>query len=299
MELGRMKSWAWLFLSGLFLASLFVAEASAEETLTMVYMTDAAPCNWVEDGVVKGIEPEIVQYVCDRLGIKVVHEFSPWLRAKERVRSGQAEAMPTTPTVERFKYAGFGKENLLPNYWNLFIRKGDTAMAAKVKTFTRLEDLKPYRLVDFAGNGWSAAFMKKENGYNIRYVTRIEQLPVMLALGRTDILINSSSWINWWAEKKGVADRIAEYDVDWPWTRFHFVFMVSRRSPWVKKGLVRAFDREIRKMKEEGVWQAILRKYKNPHGLGKPFTSTLDAEYEQQGGFYTDYDKYPVYRRAE
>jgi hypothetical protein len=72
--------------------------------------------------------------------------------------------------------------------------------------------------------------------------------------------------------------------------------MLSRKSSWVEKGLARAFDQEIQKMKETGVWQKILKKYKNPHGLGRPFTSMLDAEYEKKGGFCADYDSYPLYK---
>lgn len=272
-----------------------VAGSRAEPTLTMVYMADAAPANWLENGVAKGIEPEINQYICDRLGIKLVHEFYPWIRAQERVESGEADAYLSTPTSKRFEYAVFGKENVFPNYWNIFIRKGDTRLAQKVKSFTRLEDLKPYNLIDFLGNGWSAAFMRAADGYKIHHVTRIDQLPLMLTAGRAEILINSSSWINWWAAKQGVSDLIEEHEVDWPWTRFHFVFILSRKSPWVKKGLVRAYDREVKKMKEAGIWQAILKKYKNPHGLGKPFTSMLDAEYEAKGGFYKKYTQYPLY----
>lgn len=279
-----------------FLFPLFTAGAQAEPTLTLVYMADAEPINWQENGTARGIEPEIAQYVCDRLGIKVVHEFYPWARAQEKISTGEADAMITTPTPKRFQYAVFGREIILPNYLNIFIRKGNSVMAAKVKSFSRLEDLKPYNLIDFTGNGWSASFMKKKDGYNIHYVTRLEQLPVMLALDRADLLINSSSWINWWASKKGVSDQLEEHDIDWPWTRFHFVFMLSRKSEWVKRGLIRAFDEEIKKMKESGAWQEILRKYKNPHGLGKPFQSMLDAEYEQQYGFYSDYANYPMYK---
>ncbi|MFC1523344.1 substrate-binding periplasmic protein [Thermodesulfobacteriota bacterium] len=269
--------------------------AGAEPTLTMAYMFDAEPQMWVENGVARGIEPEIAQYICDQLGIKVVHEFYPWARAQEMVKSGKADAMFTTPTAIRFQYAAFGRENMLPCYWNLFIRKGNRQLAEDIKKFTRLEDLKPYNLVDFIGNGWTAAFMKKEDGYNIHFVSRLEQLPEMVALGRADLTINGSDFMRWWAAKKGVADQIEEHNIEWPWTRFHYVFMVSRKSPWLKKGLVRAFDNEIRKMKESGIWQEILKKYKNPYGLGEPFTTMLDAEYARQGGFYDQYDRYPIY----
>ncbi|MFC1523838.1 hypothetical protein ACFL6N_03515 [Thermodesulfobacteriota bacterium] len=65
----------------LFMLCLYpvVSPAQAESTLTMAYMADAEPINWQENGIARGIEPEIVQYVCDRLGIKVLHEFYPYV----------------------------------------------------------------------------------------------------------------------------------------------------------------------------------------------------------------------------
>ena len=251
----------------------------AQPVVKWVYMADAEPINWVENGIAKGIEVEIVDYVMGRLGIKVKHEFYPWKRAQKRIEKGDADCMITTPTPARFKYAVFGKENILPNYWNLFIKKGDTRMVDKIAGLKKLEDLKPFVLLDFIGNGWTNAFLKKRDGFNIYEVARLEQIPLMIASGRAEIVINSSSWINWWAEKKGVQDQIQEFDINWPWTRFHFVFMLSRKSTWVEKGLIRALDEEGKKMKKAGIWHNLLKKFKNPHGNGKPFISHLDEKY--------------------
>ncbi|MCP4345760.1 MAG: transporter substrate-binding domain-containing protein [Desulfobacterales bacterium] len=265
-------------------------------TVTWVYMDKAEPHNWNENGVAKGIQVEIAESVLGQLGIQVIHKFYPWERAQRMVEKGKADAMMTTPTSARFKYAVFGKENVLPNYWNLFIRKGNTRMEKAVAGMTKLEDLKGYRILDFIGNGWTAAFMKKPGGYTVYEVATMGQIPLMLANGREDLAINSSTLIHWWSEKQGVQDRIQEFETDWPWTRFHYVFMLSRKSPWAEKGLIRAMDEELKKMKNTRVWHNILSKYTNPHGSGKSFTSFLDQEYEKNGGFYTDYDSYPIYR---
>ncbi len=272
--------------------------ALAKSKVTWAYMADAEPINWKENGEAKGLEVEIVSHIMKQLGIEVEHKFYPWKRAQIMVERGKVDAMMTTPTKKRFQYAIFGKENALPNYWNIFIKKGNTTLAQSVAEFQGLEDLKGYKLVDFIGNGWSAAFLKKTEGYKIHEVSKLEQLPILLAKGRGDILINSSTWINWWAEKQGVSDQLEEHQTDgWPWTRFHFVFMVSRKSPWVQQGLIRAMDEELKKMKDSQIWYQMLRKFRNPHGYGVPFESYLDAAYEQQHGFYSDYESYPIFHR--
>lgn len=279
------------------LAGKQMAFAVERPVIKWVYMADAAPINWQENGVAKGIEVEIVQQICDNLGITVIHEFYPWKRAQEYVKSGEADGMMTTPTTTRFEYAVFGKELAVPEYWNLFIKKGNTKIAEQIPTLKSIEDLKRFRLIDFLGNGWSEAYMKE--GYTIGKVPRIDQIPSMLAFGREEISIMSSTWMNWWAENKGISDQIEEYEINWPMTRFHFVLMLSRKSPWVEKGLIRAMDEELKKMKASGQWQEILRKYKNAHGFGKPFQSHLDDAYLTAKGFYADYDTYPIYVKPE
>ncbi len=137
-----------------------------QPTLVWAYMAEAEPICWEEDGVAKGVDVEIVNHILGKLGIKVEHRFFPWERAQWMVKTGRADAMVTTPTAARFKYSAFGKENVVPNYWNLFIRKGDSSMAANVAGFTGLEDMKQYSLIDFICNPLSNAFMKICNGYD-------------------------------------------------------------------------------------------------------------------------------------
>lgn len=259
-------------------------------------MNDAEPINWLENGQPKGIEVEIVQECMDRLGIRVVHEFYPWKRAQMLLRDGALDGIMTMPTSERFGYAVFGRETAYPLYKSIFIRSGNDELARTIRGFTRLEDLKSWRLIDYTGNGWAAEYMKKEDGYVIDYVTRFEQIPKLLAAGRYPLCICTASWMHWWGSKLGVMKDLREFEADWPNTRFHFVSMVSRKSPWMQKGLVRALDEELRRMKASGKWNAILRKYRDPHGSGRGFRSDLDEQYLQKNGFYSGYDSYPLYR---
>ena len=92
--------------------------AAEDSGLTWVYMEDAEPFNWEADGVAKGLEVEIVQLICDNLGITVMHKFYPWQRAQEYIKAGEADGMMSTPTPVRFEYAVFGKEYALVDYTN-------------------------------------------------------------------------------------------------------------------------------------------------------------------------------------
>lgn len=280
-----------LIILALLLASSTLIQAAEKRTITWGYMQGAEPMNWEENGVAKGIEVEVVQYIMDQLGIEVEHKFYPWSRVQQYVKQGKIDGMMTTPNGGRFQYSVFGKEVAMPNYWTVFVKKDNYQMIEKIKEFDSLEDMKPYDLVDFIGNGWSAAFMPKEKGYNITHVGSLSQLPRLVAGGRCDFLINSSNWIWWWAKKNNVADQLKEIEVDLPMTEFHFTMMISRKSPWLDEGIIKAMDEELRKMKANGVWKEILRKYEDPHGHGRAFNTQLVTD-----KFYTDYDNYPEWK---
>ena len=260
-------------------------------TLTVVFMEGLEPLCWEENGKPMGEQPEIAQYVISKLGIKAKFLFLPWARAQKMVEEGKADLMMTTPNRIRYEYAVFGKEMTTPNYWNVFIRKDNAGMMKKAKYFKKIEDLKPYTVLDFIGNGWTETYMKKSDGYKIEETPRMEQNVLKLVAGRGDLIMNSSTSMNWFLRKLGVEDKVREFRIVSPATRFHMTFMVSRKSPWLKKGLIRALDIELKKMKETGEWLKVLKKYNDPYGAGVPFKTLIDTS-----GFYKDYYNYPVYK---
>ena len=124
-------------------------------------------------------------------------------------------------------------------------------------------------------------------------MSKLEQLPFLLVKNRADMMINSSNWINWWSKKIGIFDEIVEIENENIFfSRFHFVFMLSKKSDWVNKGLIRAMDEELKEMKKSGEWQEILKKYEDPHGYGKPFKTQLNTD-----KYYLNYEDYPIYKK--
>jgi len=267
------------------------AWAADQPPLTIVFMEGLEPLCWQENGKPMGEQPEIAQYVFSKLGIKAKFLFLPWARAQIMVETGEADLMMTTPNKARFEYAVFGKEMTTPNYWNIFINKSKRDLIEKAKHFKRLEDLKLYTVNDFIGNGWTSAYMKETDGYKIDRSSKMEQLMQKLGHGRGDLTINSSTSINWFIHKMSLEGKLEEIDLVAPGTRFHMVFQLSRKSPWVKKGLVKALDIELKKMKDSGEWLKILKKYKDPYALGRPFTSLIIID-----DFYKEYDGYPMFK---
>lgn len=281
------------FVGAIALIWTFFANALAAEQLPLrvVFAEGLEPLCWQESGKPMGEQPEIAQHVISKLGIKAEYIFLPWPRAQKMVEEGQADLMMTTPTKARFEFAVFGKEMTTPNYWNVFVAKNKQDMVKKAKNFKTLADLKSYSILDFNGNGWTGAYLKTSDGYTIDTAPKMEQVMMKLTEGRGDFTINSSTSVNWFLHKMNLADKVEEVDIVAPGTRFHMTFQVSRKSPWMQKGLVRALDEELKKMKSSGEWLAILKKYKDPYASGRPFNSLLVVE-----DFYKDYDKYPIFK---
>lgn len=267
-----------------------IAVAREHPPLTVVFAEGLEPLCWEENGKPMGEQPEIAQYVIGKLGIKPIILFLPWARAQKMIETGEADLMMTTPNKARFGIAVFGKEMTTPNFWNVFILKSRADLIEKSKSFEKIEDLKPYSVLDFLGNGWTGAFMKASDGYQIDTSPKMEQVVQKLALGRGDLTINSSTSVNWFLHKLKLKGKVEEVELTAPGTRFHMVFQVSRKSPWVEKGLVRALDNELKKMKDSGAWLSVLKKYKDPYAFGRPFKSLIETD-----EFYKDYNSYPIY----
>lgn len=262
-----------------------------QPVLKLVFMAGLEPLCWEENGQPMGEQPEIAQYIISKLGIKAKYLFLPWARAQKMVEDGEADLMMTTPTKTRFAYAIFGKEMTTPNYWNIFVSKKKPDIIEKAKKFEKLEDLKSYSILDFLGNGWTGLYLKEADGYKIDVAPTMEQVIRKLDYGRADLTINSSTSVNWFLSKLNIIDKVEEIDIVAPGTRFHMTFQVSRKSPWVQKGLVKALDNELIKMKDSGEWLKILKKYKDPYATGRPFKSLIVTD-----DFYKDYESYPIYK---
>lgn len=65
-------------------------------------MTGAEPLCWEEDGVAKGIEVEIAEYIVSRLGLNFEPHFYPWARAQVMLKDGDLDCIITTPTDSRW-----------------------------------------------------------------------------------------------------------------------------------------------------------------------------------------------------
>ena len=276
-----------------FLVLTFLTMASGAQDLRVVkvvYHKDNAPASWDGSGPDRGYEPAIVDLCLARLGLIAEHEFLPWPRAQLAVESGDADLMVTTPTDERFLYGIFGKEKVVLVRFSLFTHKTRRDLIEKAEKFTSLGDLKAFSLVDYTGNGWTKTFLVESAGYRIIKTYDVDQIPVVLKADQADFTVSSPETMRWAEVKTHTLDDIAEVAADLPQTRFHYVFIVSRKSPWAARGLVKGLDNALVEIKKSGEWAKAFMKYDAAPADERTFRTGIETKQ-----FYTLYDQYPEF----
>ncbi len=242
----------------LFLAFFIVLLSSSQgfaDIMKVVYFNQFAPISWeAEDGRMQGILVDIIsEAVGRRMHIKPRHLGYPWLRAQSMVASGDADAFLTVPTPKRSQYTVIGKEPVLQMEIHLFVRNDHP----KKEFLTQIQDiteLKPYRLVNYIGNGWAK---KKLQGLNVTWLRSLDQVPPFLMKERADIWVHNAIAAPYLLHLLGYQDSITMLPRSLSTISFHLC--IGKDSPFASK--INEFDRIIREMKGDGSLKAIFAEY--------------------------------------
>ena len=231
----------------------------SKTAMSLAYMEHWYPISFRTDqGSMQGILIDITTEALNkRLGIPISHHGYPWIRAQAYVEGGKHDAMVTTPTEVREKYGLLGKEPVLYRSYSIYVIKGNPIIET-LKSIDSLEDLKPYTLVDFLGNGWSMKYMDGK-GYSINRVPTKDQIWQVLEAGRADYVLANPYATRVTLMRMGLTDHFVEIPTELPELNFYYVMIISRKSPfaWV----LPKFDATLREMKADGTWERIVDKW--------------------------------------
>lgn len=296
------KKVSWMFLALLTMGSFlspFPAHSAKKPTLSIVFPSQAPPLSFKDkDGKIKGSWPSIARHILDKLDIEPKEHIEPWGRCRAMVKDGLVESLIDTPIAPRHEYAVFSKGVAMPVFWNLYITAKRPDLIKKAGTFKNYKDLEKYNFVDFLGNKFAPKLAKMDTK-NFKYVKNIIGVVKMIVTGRHDMGIIPASYFRYWAAKGGFnRNQYKEVSLEgWPWARTTVVFQLSKKSPWLKKGLVKAWDKELALMIRNGKYAEIFKKWYNPISDDNPevFKSWISEDYFKKNKIYADYDKYPLY----
>jgi polar amino acid transport system substrate-binding protein len=235
------------------LAALCISFAFTAKAETLEIVTEhLPPFNYLDDGVPKGIGTEVVQAVLKETDRAAPIQFLPWARSYQMALQTPGTLIYSilrTPEREK-KFAWIGK--IAPYGVSLYQLVHDNA-----PDLSSLEDARPLRIGVYFGDA-KAEFLQANGFTNLSSVENDRLNLRKLLLKRIDLMIIDDAVINELIELEGVdpskirrALPIQELS--------GYAYMAFQKDTNPK--LVEEFRRGLEKVKETGVFDAILEEY--------------------------------------
>ena len=123
-----MKKFSWFILSLL----LWTSSLGAQQTITIVF-EEWPPYQYTKDDKVIGIDTEVVEEACRRMGITPKFRSLPWARALEEVKEGDADAIFSIGYPDQHPFLYFPETPISAQRSVLFVRKDSTLQVKDIR----------------------------------------------------------------------------------------------------------------------------------------------------------------------
>ncbi len=228
----------------------------ADDVMKFAFGNDAPPFAWEEDGQIYGLLPDIAREVVEKgMGIKVSVHLHPWKRSQHLVRQGILDAHITNGPLRK-EWAEHSSEVVMVLKHVLYVKAGGSKFN-ELKKVQKIEDLKPFKLVDHRGSAWAQKNLI-EKGINVHLVADFDTMYRMVAKGRVDAVAYEPLMARYQIKNLGLQDQLVELPLETDELPFHVV--IRKTSPYVK--MLPKINEVIRQMKQDGTLQIILDKYR-------------------------------------
>lgn len=221
------------------------------------------PLKWLDYNTPRGIDVDIMTEVLDELGIRdfTFRFVDSGRRLLHNAQQGESDIILTlSQNDERAEYLEYPEEAHLLLDWRFAIRVEDVNRIR----FSEFEDLAPYRIGAAAGYSYTRTFW--ESGLDIETVARNDLLIPMLLENRLDVVpVNYLSTV-FDSIQSGKRKQLAFLYP--PLRRAAYYNPFARASDYPDKAkFLKAYDKIIRDMRNDGRLLAIFERYLGPDGL--------------------------------
>ncbi len=224
------------------------------ETLQVVYFEKYEPISWLASGEMHGGLVDIVnEAIGRRMGIDVSNRGFPWARAQEMVRDGRADAFVTVATPERTAYTNCSNEDVLRLENVAYVNAANKNLRV-LQRIQSIDDLLPYTLTSYIGNGWAKDRFAK---HNVEWVYGMENSIRMLAAERVDVFVEARQVVRYHLQKLVLAQKIHELEPVFDTVRFRLC--VRKDAPFSDR--LPQFDQSVRAMRMDGTMRRIYERY--------------------------------------
>jgi polar amino acid transport system substrate-binding protein len=232
---------------------------AAQALEPLVFVTSDYPPYVIEDeGIARGIVPDIIRAGLKDTDIEAVFKFQPWNRGQTTVKNGDAYAcFPYLITEQRSEFFDFSAP-LIGFFPKFFHSKAKFPQGFSWK---ELNDFLGYKMGGVRGFWYEPAFEKE--GLKVNYVSTDLQNMHMLIKGRIDFTL-IDELVGWYLIKNHYPTQLSAFAVaDKPESSEALHLMISKDYPNAK-ALTQVFNEGLRKIKDNGTYQDILERYEIP-----------------------------------
>ena len=230
--------------------------AVATDTIRIV-TEELPPYNMTQDGKLTGMSTEVVQAVLKEVGITADIQLMPWARAYDiALNTENVLIYSITRTAQRehlFKWVG----SVAPMHWYLFAKPGSTIK------LERLDDARKYQIATVKEDAGEQYLISKgfRVGKNLQTSNKYEYNYEKFKLGRVDLWVSIELNALYLMRQSGDdparmvvrALSLPELDGD-----FGLYMAFSPKTP---DALVERFRQGLEKIRSNGTYDAIARKW--------------------------------------
>lgn len=179
---------------------------ASDKTITCNWDKTFPPYSMERDGRMTGILVECMDEILGkRMGYTVEHKGYAWPEAQTMVSRGQGDVLCTNDTDEREQYMVFCKEPVVESLPSVFFA-ADNPRMSDIQAIDSVDDLKGFRQVDYAGNGWAQRTFPAY--LNITYVETLKDVIHMIARGEADIFVGNGLAAMYAIKQEGLKKKI-------------------------------------------------------------------------------------------
>jgi polar amino acid transport system substrate-binding protein len=237
----------------LFLLFMSFTSSSAAETLEFVF-SDFPPFEYTDNGSSAGINKEIIEEACRRLGVTPVFNQLPWKRALDYAKEGKADAIFSLfKNDERTRYYNFPQENINTVRMVLISNR-----ESRIE-ITGLEDLRGKKVGVYLGSSYGDKFDAADWIIKETATTNESHLRKQDA-GRTDVAVMDERVAKYWCKKIGMEKRFSVHSYRLTENPTYVSFSKVKAEKTGKNWAGR-FSDVFKEMKNERFIERINKKY--------------------------------------
>ena len=242
---------------------LFSYSSVFSETLNLVTL-ESKPAEYTENGVIKGINVDIVREALKRMGYDCKIIFLPWKRALNSVKTGQADGIiDAAYSEERAVYMYYPSEAIFIEEWYCFKRK-DTVLTLDKDLANAAE----IRLGISYGFVYGGIIQEAIDGKRFKEIQKVHNNELnlkKLIAGRFDMFVGGKKNTLFFADKMGCSDKIET--VKMTGTDQEYLLSSSKTYLGFSKKtmdneIAFEFSGVIAEMKKDGTIDGIMMKYR-------------------------------------